>query len=77
MGFAATGEPTNGGWFIGGDEKKEVMSMVVVGVVMVVSERVKGVVVMTWPTIDVAGGDGETVKLVGECGTGDLGLVDG
>ncbi|GKE51054.1 hypothetical protein Tco_1486210, partial [Tanacetum coccineum] len=32
-----------------GDEKKEVMLMVVVGLVMVVSERVKGVVVMTWP----------------------------
>ncbi|GKE33509.1 hypothetical protein Tco_1452831 [Tanacetum coccineum] len=32
-----------------GDEKKEAMLMVVVGVVMVVSERVKGVVVMTWP----------------------------
>ncbi|GJR31113.1 hypothetical protein Tco_1107345 [Tanacetum coccineum] len=32
-----------------GNEKKEVMLMVVVGLVMVVSERVKGVVVMTWP----------------------------
>ncbi|GKD50384.1 pentatricopeptide repeat-containing protein [Tanacetum coccineum] len=44
-----------------GDEK-EVMSMVVVGVVMVVSERVKGVVVMTWPNKRASMSPEEMVK---------------
>ncbi|GKA52181.1 hypothetical protein Tco_0745377 [Tanacetum coccineum] len=45
-----------------GDEKKEAMLMVVVGVVMVVSERVKGVVVMTWPNKRTSMSPEEVVK---------------
>lgn len=42
--------------------------MVVVGVVMVVSERVKGVEVVTWP-------NKRPSMSPEECGTGDLDLV--
>nr|GEW26867.1 hypothetical protein [Tanacetum cinerariifolium] len=76
MGFAATGEPTNEGWFVGGEgDEGGFMEWCQRG-----SEKVKGVVVMTWPNKRPSMSPEEVVKRWSKeasVGTGDLDLVDG